>query len=282
MSQKKAGAPSQPLYFLANVRGTSWFHQLDPRTKVAYLATLVLVDLLFLDPRYLFVIFLTTVPIWITARVNLRPLLPQITAVAITLLSLMLFMFSFSGAVGTSGNVNTGLDSIPLGPLVFYPASFDIGAVQLLRMGIPMITSLLVFATMDPTAFARALNKLKVPHEISFMIVTALRFFPLVLEEYSNVSQAQRMRGQKAKGPINRLRIFYRMSLPLLIVLLRKSRDMGIAVESRGFGARRWEGTLRILALNRRDYLFLAVVAASALLALYVRFGLGLGWSWVI
>ena len=282
MRRAKAGRPNQPLYFLANVRGTSWFHRLDPRTKVAYLAALVMIDLLFLDPRFLLVVFLTTVPIWISSRVDLRPLLPQITAVGITLLSLMLFIFSFSGAVGTSGHVDPGQDSIPLGPLVFYPASFDIGAVQLLRMGIPMLTSLLVFATTDPTAFARALNKLKVPREISFMMVTALRFFPLVLEEYSNVSQAQRVRGAKPRGPIGRLRFFYRMSLPLLIVLLRKSRDMGIAVESRAFGARRWQGTLRTLTLTRRDHLFLAVVAIGALIALYVRFGLGLGWSWVI
>jgi energy-coupling factor transport system permease protein len=277
-----ATGQAQPLNFLANVRGTSWFHGLDPRVKVIYLATLVLVDLLFLDPLYLFAVFLTTLPIWLTARINLRPLLPQITAVGITLLSLMLFIFSFSGAVGTSGNVAEGREAIPLGPLAFYPASFDIGAVQILRMGIPMMTSLLVFATTDPTTFARALNKVKVPREISFMMVTALRFFPLVLEEYTNVSQAQRVRGARPGGLINRLRFFFRMSLPLLIILLRKSRDMGIAVEGRGFGARKWHGSLRELELRRNDYIFLVWIAIFATVALYVRFGLGLGWSWVI
>lgn len=273
---------SQPIYFLANVRGNSWFHRLDPRTKVIYLVALVFVDLLFLDPIYLLGVFVTTLPIWVTTRINMRAVLPQITAIGTTLLALMLFVFSFSGAVGSSGNVEGGDDGIPLGPLVFYPASFDIGAVQLLRMGIPMITSLLVFATTDPTAFARALGKMKVPKEISFMIVTALRFFPMVLEEYTNVSQAQRVRGVKPKGLINRLRFFYRMSLPLLIILLRKSRDMGIAVEGRGFGARRWAGSLRELEIRKNDYIFLFVVSILVLIALYVRFVLGLGWSWVI
>lgn len=272
----------EPLYFLANVRGRSWFHRLDPRTKVAYLLALVCVDLLFLDPRFLLAVFLTTLPIWLTARINLRPLAPQLTAVGITMFALMLFIFSFSGAVGTSAHAGADASGIPIGPLVFYPASFDIGAVQLLRMGIPMLTSLLVFATMDPTAFARALNKMKLPKEISFMIVTALRFFPLVLEEYTNVSQAQRVRGVSTRGPLNRLRFTWRMSLPLLIILLRKSRDMGIAVEGRAFGARKWQGSLRELKLGKNDYTFLAVVALGVMLALYVRFGLGLGWSWVI
>jgi energy-coupling factor transporter transmembrane protein EcfT len=32
---------SEPLYFLANVRGNSWFHRLDPRTKVGFLVAVV-------------------------------------------------------------------------------------------------------------------------------------------------------------------------------------------------------------------------------------------------
>lgn len=273
---------SEPLYFLANVRGNSWFHRLDPRTKVGFLVAVVLVDLLFLDPLYLFAVFVSTLPVWLTTRINLKPLLPQLTAIGITLLALMLFIFSFSGAIGMSGHSGGSQESIPLGPLAFYPESFNIGAVQLLRMGIPMITSLLVFATTDPTAFARALQKMRVPKEIGFMIVTALRFFPLVLEEYTNVAQAQRVRGVSSKGPLNRLRFMSRMSLPLLIILLRKSRDMGIAVEGRAFGARQWKGSLRELSFGRNDYLFLVVVALGVVVALYVRFVLGLGWSWII
>lgn len=273
---------NQPLNFLANVRGNSWFHRLDPRTKVAYLAVVVLVDLLFLKPDFLLAVFITTLPIWLTSRVNLKPLLPQLIGVGTTLLALMLFIFSFSGAIGSSGYVKPGEEGIPLGPIVFYPASFNIGAVQLLRMGIPMVTSLLVFATTDPTAFARALSKMKIPKEISFMIVTSLRFFPLVLEEYTNVTQAQKVRGVSTKGPVNWIRSMSRTSLPLLIILLRKSRDMGIAVEGRGFGAKKWYGSLRELKFQTNDYLLMTWMVILSCLALYIRFVLGLGWSNII
>jgi energy-coupling factor transport system permease protein len=273
---------TQPLYFLANVRGKSWFHRLDPRSKVIYLAALVAVNLMFLDPLYLLAVLLTTLPIWLTTKINLKPILPQIAAIGITLLSLMIFIFSFSGAIGTSGNVGVGKEAIPLGPLVFYPGSFDIGAVQLLRMATPMITSLLVFATTDPTIFSRALTLMKVPKEISFMVVTALRFFPLVLEEFTSVTQAQKVRGVISKGFMNRIRFFYRVSLPLLIILLRKSRDMGIAVEGRGFGAKKWNGSLRELKFQRNDYLFFIAIILFVATGIYVRFGLGLGWSWII
>ncbi len=273
---------NQPINFLANVRGNSWFHRLDPRTKVTYLAVIVLVDLLFLNPVFLLAVFLTTLPVWLTSRVNLKPLLPQLMAIGITLLSLMIFIFSFSGAIGSSGHVTAGEAGIPIGFLVFYPASFDIGAVQLLRMGIPMATSLLVFATTDPTAFARALNKIKVPKEISFMIVTALRFIPLVIEEYTNVTQAQKVRGVSTKGPINWFRSMFRTSLPLLIIMLRKSRDMGIAVEGRGFGAKKWYGSLRVLKFQRNDFILFGWMVVLVCTAMYIRFGLGLGWANII
>jgi energy-coupling factor transport system permease protein len=271
-----------PINFLANVRGNSWFHRLDPRTKVTFLAVVVLVDLLFLNPLFLLAVFIFTLPVWFSSRVNLKPLLPQLIGVGMTLLALMLFIFSFSGSIGTSGYVKPGQAGISLGFLVFYPESFSIGAVQLLRMGIPMVTSLLVFATTDPTAFARALDKLKVPKEITFMIVTALRFFPLVIEEYTNVTQAQKVRGVSTKGALSWLTSVFRTSLPLLIIMLRKSREMGIAVEGRGFGAKKWFGSLRILKFERNDFILFGCLAVFICIALFVRFGLGLGWANII
>jgi energy-coupling factor transport system permease protein len=277
-----ADEQNAPINFLANVRGNSWFHRLDPRTKVTFLAVVVLVDLLFLNPVFLLAVFITTLPVWFTSRVNLKPLLPQLVGVGMTMLALMLFIFSFSGAIGTSGYVKPGQAGIALGFLVFYPESFSIGAVQLLRMGIPMVTSLLVFATTDPTAFARALDKMKVPKEITFMIVTALRFFPLVIEEYTNVTQAQKVRGVSTKGPVNWFRSVFRTSLPLLIIMLRKSREMGIAVEGRGFGAKKWYGSLRILKFEKNDFMLFGLLAVFICIALFVRFGLGLGWANII
>jgi len=270
------------LDFLANARGNTWFHRLDPRTKILYLVALVGVDLIFLRPLYLFAVFLSTVPIWISSKVKLRPILPQLVGFSIVLLSFMLFTFSFSGAVGTSGHVDPDETGIPLGPLVIYPSAASIGAVQVLRMAIPMVTSLLVFATTDPTAFARALNQMKVPREISFMMVTALRFFPLALQEMTDITQAQRVRGVSTKGPANRIRATRLLVLPLFINLLRQSRDMGIAVESRGFGARKWEGSLRELSFGRNDYLMFAWIVIFVCIGIYVRFVLGLGWAWII
>ena len=268
----------QALDFLANSRGNTWFHRLDPRVKLIYLASVLVVGFIFLDPKYQLTVLLSTIPFWVTARVNLRPLLAPLIGLTLTLVGMAIFIFgSQDRLVNRSGGEDmTG--TISLGPVVLYSSSLTVGAAQLLRMGIPMATSLLVFATTDPADFARAINKWKVPREISFMIVMGLRIFPLALEEHTSITQAQRVRGVSTRGPVNRFRAFLRTSFPLLVILLRKSRDMGVSIESRGFGARKWAGTLRVWKLSTSDYLMLGFIVIYLAVGFYVRFVLGRGW----
>jgi len=271
-----AKSQAKTLYFLANTRGNTWFHQLDPRVKLAYLMVFTVVDLIFLDPLYLFLVFLSTVPIWISAKVNLRPILPMLLSLGLTFLGLFLFMFSTSGVVATS-QIETAARGIDLGPVTFYPAALASGLIHIFRMATPALTSLLVFATTDPADFARAINRWKAPREISFLVVMALRLFPLVLEESTNIRQAQRVRGVSTRGLMNQFRALTRTHLPLLVILLRKSKNMGIAIENRAFGARKWSGALREWQMTKNDYLMISFIVLFLAVALFVRYGLGLG-----
>jgi len=275
---------SKGVDFLANVGQNTWFHILDPRTKLFFLITLIIVDLFFLDPRYLFVVFLSTVPFWIIARVKLRPLLPQLTGIALFLFSLMFFVFSFSGSIAMSGHAikEEGGILIEIGPLAMTLSAARIGAVQILRMAIPMVTSLLVFSTTDPVMFARGLTKLKIPYEISFMLLGALRLLPLVLEESANIADAQRIRGVNTRGPVNRIKATNLLLFPLFVNTLRKARALGLAVECKAFGARAWHSYLREVRFERRDYLMMAWTITFATILLYIRLVMGLGWGWII
>jgi energy-coupling factor transport system permease protein len=266
----------QGLDFLANTRGDTWFHRLDPRVKLIYLMVFVAVDLVFLDPLYLFLVFLSTIPIWISAKINLRAILPMLVGLGLTYLGLFLFMFSASGVVATSP-IEGAAEGIFLGPITFYPVALKSGLVHIFRMAIPALTSLLVFATTDPSDFARAIHRWKAPREIAFLVVMSLRLFPLILGEFTNIRQAQRVRGASTKGLRNQFRALKRTHLPLMIILLRKAKDMGTAVESRAFGARKWSGSLREWQLFRNDYLMMGFTVVFLLTALVVRYGLGLG-----
>lgn len=272
----------QALYFLANVRGDTWFHRIDPRVKVIFLLGFITVDLLFLDPRFLFLALLTTIPIWITARVDLRPLLPVIFGLVLTFVGLFLFVFSASTSIATYGVGVVEQAGIHLGPFIIYPVALGDGLVHIFRMAIPISTSLLVFATTDPADFARAIHKWKAPREVSFLLVTALRLFPITLEEFGNIRQAQRVRGVSTRGVVNNFKAMMSTSFPLLVIMLRKSRQMGVAIEGRGFGARQWKGALRVWKLGLNDYLLLVWISLLLLGTLYLRFVLGLGWGTLV
>lgn len=263
---------STPTGFLANTRGTTWVHRADPRVKLLFIVSITSMSLMFLSPLYLAGVLALTVPLWASARVDLRPLKGPLWGIGISLLGMLIFIF-LSSSLSYSGT-----PPWHLGPIALYPESLRNGSAQLFRMGIPMVTGLLIFTTTDPTDFSRVINRLHVPRQISFMLVTALRLFPLALTEFTNITQAQRLRGVTFTGPVNRVKAVTRTSLPLLIILLKKAQDMGIAVESRAFGAGRWNGAYKILRMSRADYVFGALTLAALLATIYVRFVLRLGW----
>lgn len=255
---------------------------MDPRAKLIFLMGVIFADLFFLDPLYLFAVFLTTVPFWIMAKVKMRALLPQLTGIGIFVLGLMFFVFSFSGAVAVAGQAHAESGVvISLGPLVMTLSGYRIGLVQIFRMAIPMITGLLVFSTTDPVMFARGMLKLRIPFEISFIFLVGLRFFPLVLEESANIGEAERVRGVGGRGPLARINATRLMIFPLFINSLRKSRDMGLSVESKAFGARKWKSFLRDVRFGTNDYLIVVWTIILLSTAAYVRYGLHLGWGWI-
>jgi len=267
--------------FLANLEQDTPFHRLDPRVKMLYLFVLTIVNIFYLDSKFLLIILFSTIPFWIIARIKIRSILPQLTGIALFLLSLMIFIYSFSGSVLFSGSEYSGTEglSIKIGPLIMNFSAANLGLVQLLRMSIPMLTSLLIFSTTDPAMFARGLDKLKIPFEISFMFLGALKLLPLILEESRNITDAQRIRGVNTRGPINRIRATGMLLFPLIINTLSKSRQLGMAVECKAFGSGKHRSFYRELKIRKGDYIMLIWIFTFATVMLYIRFVLGMGWG---
>ena len=91
--------------------------------------------------------------------------------------------------------------------------------------------------------------------------------------------EAQKVRGLDYKTWKDRWNNFKFLLVPLFINTLRQSRTLGLAVESKGFGARKWNEFYRNFSMRRSDWMFLAGLAVFTIVILYVRFGLNLGWT---
>jgi len=102
--------------------------------------------------------------------------------------------------------------------------------------------------------------------EIALIITLSLTFLPLIQQQLDRVLTAQLARGAdfrtgswETRGR-NALALF----TPLLVSNLRRAEDLALAMEARGYrvGARRTH--LQVQVMVRRDYIFLALVAAIA------------------
>jgi energy-coupling factor transport system permease protein len=260
--------------FMSNIGNSSWVHRLDPRTKIAILVFFSTIPLLFTDYRFIAVFIILTLPLWLTANINFRPMIGPFTGVAIFLT----IIFLLNAVRGPSELVKTDIYSqftwhIQLGPVVITSHSFIRGLFLAMRLAASITIGLLIIATTDPTYLAKGMKKLGVPTTVVFMVLAALRFIPIIMEQLFNILDAQTIRGV-SKSRIERTKL---LLLPLFITSLRRTRTMGLASEAKGFGARLWCDYYETFQLKLADKAILVALLVITIVALVLRFGFGLG-----
>jgi len=112
-------------------------------------------------------------------------------------------------------------------------------AVCLKILSVVMMIPLLTSTTTLPKLMA-GLAAIKLPYKFIFTFGVAMRLVPLVTSTYFDIMASQRLRGHD----INEMNYFKRLIkgyvplfIPLVLTLLRRTADMDVAIESRGFGA---------------------------------------------
>jgi energy-coupling factor transport system permease protein len=260
--------------FMTNVERESWVHRLDPRTKIMLILFFTTIPLLFTDLRFTVFYIVLTLPLWLTANIDYRPMAGPFTGAGFFLL----IVFFFNAVRGPAELTNPDPQNafswyVALGPIVVTSHT----AAQGLWMGMRLVTSftigLLVISTTDPTYLAKGLKKLKMPTAIVFMVLAGLRFIPIVMEQLFNILDAQTIRGV-GNSRIERTRL---LILPLFITSLRRVRALGLATEAKGFGASRWNEFYEELRLAWADKAIIAGLLILTVASLAIRFGLGLG-----
>jgi energy-coupling factor transport system permease protein len=80
---------------------------------------------------------------------------------------------------------------------------------------------------------------------------------PLVQEELDNIRAAHQVRGATyGRGLVARARRTIGYAIPLLAISVRRAERVALAMDSRGFGARRDRTYYRTTRLSRADGLF--------------------------
>jgi energy-coupling factor transport system permease protein len=119
-------------------------------------------------------------------------------------------------------------------------------------------------------------------YKVAFMFAFAMRFFPLLQEELVVIRNALTARGYRAIGSRNPY-VFLRgvaiSIMPLGLGALRRSRDIALAMELRGFNYAETVGTRRTMfrdiRMHVRDYVVVAIsgLGLVAVIALSIWLG---------
>lgn len=267
---------ASPIEFFSNIEKDTLIHRLDPRVKIVAVLLLASLPLLYSDPVYLVGWMVLFFFLWYLGRIDIKPIAPLFYGGLV-----MVFVYVMYGTFHQYSDdiLTLARFKFTFGPFIATDIGLINGLILGFRLMILLMPVVLVIATTEPSKLAKAFMKMGMPVAISFILLATLRFLPLVFEVAARVMEAQRVRGLTYKTFKDRINNFKFLLIPLFINTLRQSRTLGLAVESKGFGARKWKEFYRDFSMTSMDWVVLAIVIVFSVAMLYVRFGLNLGWT---
>lgn len=156
----------------------------------------------------------------------------------------------------------TTIFTLPIIPLPHWMPGIRIGgAVALERLssalseGVIICAMLVIFgAAASLTSPHRLLRVLPIYiYEFGVAVVIATSVLPQLVTSVARIRQAQRLRGQKAKG----FKSYKRVAIPLLEESLARSLDLAAAMDSRGYAFSRKRSRYRPIRWTTKDSLVL-------------------------
>ena len=135
-----------------------------------------------------------------------------------------------------------------------------------------IILSALIVAAGDARDYLLALTSLKIPYEIAFMVLAALRFLPMLREEAQDVLCAAQMRGMQIKkaGLRRQIGAYFSIILPVVAGAIHRAEQLSIAMEARGFRAFPRRTSMRRLRARKADwayaFIFCVIIVAIVMI----------------
>ncbi len=156
--------------------------------------------------------------------------------------------------------------------------ALTMAAFYSLRLILFIAVAFLITLTSSPSELAdaftrllRPLGKLHVPvHDLALILFLAIRFIPVLYEEFATIRNAQIIRGVSFSGSLlNRLRKTVYIIIPVFVAAIQRADELALAIQARGYGSRRDRTFYSRTRFGRKEWLF--IFATSTLtIAMYL------------
>jgi len=237
----------------------TYFHRLDPRTKLFALIGFFVIILYFEDP------------IWI-APISLLILLHALASGSLASLRAMrhlLLVLAVSSLIlwNLFANGKTPLFWIIERESLLFSIGRTLVILSLIVEGIVFLS------TTRYEEFTLGLISLGLPYRVGFAISTAFRMVPMIVASAYAVAQAQRSRGLDLDtgNVIERIKKYLPLLIPVFLSMIRSTNTFVMALESRGFGARKRRTFLLEVGFRKGDYVCIACLLLLFAAATYLK-----------
>lgn len=256
--------------------GDSFFHRLDPRSKLIFVICYMIAGFFFPYPWWMFLAVILM--IWLLAKISVK----SYWVFVMYMFPLMTVLTLVQMLVGPEPKITLFGLTIPF---LSYPG-FVIGIRIAFRLAVTGMSFILFSMTTDPFDFGLALYRTGLPYRVAYMIAFALRFFPLLQEELFVIRSALQARAYASIGTSNPITLVKGLGVsvvPLGVGALRRSQDIALAMERRGLGFPDQLGTTRVIfrdvRLRKWDFIVIAFSLAMLIFTI-VLFSSELGKIW--
>lgn len=234
---------------------------LDPRTKIMMIICLSTLAVFLNEPWPLLLLFIFTLAILSLMRINFLRIIMRFKK----LLPLLLMMLIIQSVFTAGGQVLFSLGGIN----ILTSNGVDSALCILFRL-LTFFSSAMIIMTSNSKDYVLALVQLKIPYEIAFMVLVALRFLPVFMEEIKDTLVAMQLRGVDLQRiPWRRKIKFYtHFFAPLLGSVMIKAHQLAITMEARAFRVYRRRSYLRLLQYSAKDFVAMGFFAIATILVL--------------
>ncbi len=212
-------------------------HRLNPLAKMAWALVVLVLSMTYTDYFYLIVLFHSVLAVALCAGV-----LREIAGLFKGLFTFAFILFLMQVLFFDAGTELFKLLPVGRGYLGVTDQGIEFGVAMAFRM-LSVVVSFLVFLTTTRTQdmLNTLVEKLRVPYDFAFMVLTAIRFIPTFIGELKQIADAQKSRAFVVEGwnPVNKIKAYLPIAVPLVLSSLKKARQMALAMETRGYGAGR-------------------------------------------
>jgi energy-coupling factor transport system permease protein len=214
----------------------SFLHHLDARAKLLPILIIFVLALFTIDIWFYVVILSALIAALLWSKVGVANIARSYRPVILLVVITCLYHLIFSGHDGPVAFQIWGwkITSQALSNAAFFS----------MRLILFITVAFVITLTNSPSELAetvtkilKPLEKLRVPvNDIGLIVFIAIRFIPILYDEFMAIRNAQMIRGVTFTGSwVNRIRKTTYLLIPVFVAALSRADDLALAIEARGY-----------------------------------------------